>query len=294
MKVILLLTFIIASKVFAFDCAPVATPEWKELAPGVSWAKFDARFKPYLKEEARWSDVLSRSITVRAFKVDLKRNKLLLHSAEKDLSCSPEKERYIQRLIDDQSKAAIGAINASFFIMPSGGILGLALDQQRVWSSDLTNLKKQSAGIFVLRSESAELIAKKDFVERFGDVLKPEDRQGMEFAIEAYPQLLRDGRLLVDDSVLNSRRSRTSIGVAAESDEILLVTIDARAETSKTGMTLFEYAHFLKESKCGVSQKIALNLDGGGSSAFAIPATDLYEQADRCRHLGNILTIHSR
>ena len=69
------------------------------------------------------------------------------------------------------------------------------------------------------------------------------------------------------------------------------MTIDAAGENSKTGMSLYEYAHMLGQDKCGLKQDIALNLDGGGSTAFAIPGLDLYKQADACRNLGNILTI---
>jgi hypothetical protein len=59
-------------------------------------------------------------------------------------------------------------------------------------------------------------------------------------------------------------------------------------------MTLFEYANFVKTPQCGVAQQTVLNLDGGGSSSFAVPALKIYEQADKCRHLGNILTIQER
>jgi exopolysaccharide biosynthesis protein len=94
---------------------------------------------------------------------------------------------------------------------------------------------------------------------------------------------------------LNQKRSRTSIGVD-ENNQVVLLTIDARAETAKTGMTLFEYAHFVKKAECGVSQKLVLNLDGGGSTAISVPSEKILEQADRCRHLGNILTVqkHSK
>jgi hypothetical protein len=75
---------------------------------------------------------------------------------------------------------------------------------------------------------------------------------------------------------------------------VLLVTLDAGGETLETGMSLYEFAHLLGAQECGLTQKTVLNLDGGGSTAFAIPSKGLYHQADRCRHLGNILMIQSR
>lgn len=131
-------------------------------------------------------------------------------------------------------------------------------------------------------------------MDQYGPIINQDEARKFDFAIQAYPRLIQDDVITVSDSVLNSRRSRTSIGVAHDSDELLLVTIDARGETSKTGMTLYEYAHFVQNEKCGVSQKMALNLDGGGSTAFALPSENLYEQVDRCRHLGNILTVQKR
>jgi exopolysaccharide biosynthesis protein len=64
--------------------------------------------------------------------------------------------------------------------------------------------------------------------------------------------------------------------------------------SDQTGMTLYEFAHLHKTSECGVLQKTVLNLDGGGSTSFAIPSLKVYEQVDRCRHLGNILSIQKK
>jgi exopolysaccharide biosynthesis protein len=132
---------------------------------------------------------------------------------------------------------------------------------------------------------------KDDFLKQYGSIIGRDQARKYTFAIQAYPRLLKDGELQIGDGVLNSRRSRTSIGVDVNNRELLFVTIDARAETAATGMTLFEYAHFLKKAECGVAQKFALNLDGGGSTAIYVPSQKISEQADRCRHLGNILTV---
>jgi hypothetical protein len=277
-----------------FDCTPLTGTEWQELSDGVSWTKYDLAFTPYLKEQHQWNEVKSRSVTVRAFKIDYTKNKLNFYGAKKDLSCSPEKDRYIKRLIDDSGKKIIGAINSNFFVMPNGSIQGIAIDEEKSWSANLNSQTISSSGVLSIENGQPSLVAKDTFIMRFGTVISETDVAKLSFAVQAYPKLLIDNILQISDGVLDSKRSRTSIGFAENPDEIILVTIDARGENDKTGMSLFEFAHFLNKSTCGVGQRTVLNLDGGGSTSFAIPALEIYEQADRCRHLGNILTIQSR
>jgi hypothetical protein len=288
---LILSSFALASE---FNCSPQTTINWNQISDGVSWAKYDIQFSPYDKENHAWTETLSRSATVRVFKIDLIKNKILFHSSQKDLECNQKTDRYIKKLVDDSKAQVIGAINASFFVMPNGKIQGLALDENKVWSNDLTAQTISSSGVFSIENGIPSLETRDSFISRFGSVASQEDLKRFTFAVQAYPKLLIENEIKITDSVLNSRRPRTSIGTATNADEIVLVTIDARGENDKTGMTLFEYAHFVKTEKCGVGQKTVLNLDGGGSTSFAIPSLNIYEQADRCRHLGNILTVQKR
>jgi uncharacterized protein YigE (DUF2233 family) len=279
-----------------FSCTPLTKVQWETIGEGVQWAKFDLSFTPYLKTEHAWSLEKSRQVTVRAFKVDYSRNRLLFHRSEKDLGCDPLRERYIEKLVKDSGAPVIGAVNASFFVMPAGNVLGLALDEKRLWSKKLGNLKIGSAGVFGIKKGAPFLETRKQFVKRHGSVISVKAARQYSFAVQAYPRLLIDGQLQISDRVLDVKRPRTSIGVTADSasDELLLVTIDADGESAQTGMTLYEYAQLIKTAECGVQQKTALNLDGGGSTSFSIPSKEMYHQADRCRHLGNILTIQKR
>lgn len=288
------LTFVNLTFAASFTCTPQQEIQWKELSPGVSWTKYDLKFNPYNKDLHQWELKQTRSVTIRAFKVDFTKNKLLFHSAKTDLDCRPEQDRYISKLITDSGAPVIGAINASFFVMPNGHIQGLAIDENKVWSKDLTEQTISSSGVFSIENGKPTLEKRDDFILRFGNVISDSDATRFSFAVQAYPKLLIENTLQISDSVLNSRRPRTSIGVAENPDEIILVTIDARGETDQTGMTLYEYAHLVNETSCGVGQKTVLNLDGGGSSSFAIPSLKIFEQAEDCRHLGNILTIQSR
>jgi len=153
--------------------------------------------------------------------------------------------------------------------------------------------KKRSSGILGVKDDSFFLETKDEFIQKFGPRIDLEEARKYKFAVQAYPVLIKNDAIKVDDTVMNQKRSRTSIGID-ENNQVILLTIDARAETDKTGMTLFEYAHFVKKLDCGVSQKMVLNLDGGGSSAISVPSEKILEQADRCRHLGNILMVQKR
>jgi hypothetical protein len=294
-RVIWVFIFILSFNSFGeeFECSPKEISPWKEISPGVTFSKFDVAFSPYLKEKARWSKEKNRSVTVRALKIDLKQNKLLFHRSEVPIKCDPSSQRYIDLLMKDSDAEIIAAINASFFVMPSGGIQGIAIDEMKIWSNNLINQEKISSGILGIKDDSFFLETKDEFIQKYGPQIDFEEARKYQFAIQAYPILLKNNAIKVDDSVMNQKRSRTSIGLD-ENDQVILLTIDARAETAKTGMTLFEYAHFVKKPECGVSQKLVLNLDGGGSSAISVPSEKLLEQADRCRNLGNILTVQKR
>ena len=281
-------------KSWSFNCAPVTAPTWQEVSDGVSWTKFDLAFTPYNKSDRVWTGSMSRSVTVRALKINLTKNRLRFLSLEHHVSCNPASERYIAKIIKENKAPVIAAINSNFFTMPAGNIQGLALDDQTLWSNDIASQSISSSGIFGILNSEYFLETKDKFMEQYGPVIAADEARKFEFAVQAYPRLVNNHVITVTDSVLNSRRARTSIGVDAKNNEVLLVTIDARGEDKKSGMTLYEYAHFVENEKCGVSQKQALNLDGGGSTAFALPSLEVYEQADRCRKLGNIITVQKR
>ena len=143
-----LIVFLLPNLVFSFSCLPKSTPVWNELSTGVSWAKYDLAFTPYNKDARRWGTDLSRSVTVRAVKIDLVKNKLRFLSPENLINCNPIQDRYIKNVILDSELEIVAAINASFFVMPDGHILGLALDEKKIWSDDLSSQTISSSGVF--------------------------------------------------------------------------------------------------------------------------------------------------
>lgn len=284
----------VAAKAQGFKCEPIGIPEWQYLSEGAEWAKFDVRFTPYHREPQTWEGEVSRSVTVRAFRIDPDKIEMRFHRSAQDLECDPSKDRYIRKLIGDSRVKMLGAINASFFIMPNGKTLGVTVDERKVWNTNAKEQGNASSGVLSLKNGEWKLESRDSFIERHGPVVSAEEAREYRFAVQAYPRLLLDGQVVVSDRVKEDKRPRTSIGLGADSNQILLVTLDAGGETTETGMSLYEFAHFLGTRECGLLQKTVLNLDGGGSTAFALPSKGLYHQADRCRHLGNILMIQPR
>jgi hypothetical protein len=268
--------------------------DWQELAPGVQWTKKDIAFTPFDHDQKIWSNDLNRKVTLRILKLDLSQATLQFMKFNPSVQCNPAQDRYIKNLLASTNEKFHAAINASFFDMNNSDVLGLAYETNNLWANNLNSLKSNSSAVFTIQNNIPQMIDKDDFTKTYGEVVTIEKLKDFSLAIQAYPRLLRDEQIIVSQNVLNTRRPRTAIGFSNEEKIIYLITIDARGESDKTGMTLYEFGHFLKHTSCSLGLKTALNLDGGGSTSFAIPSLNIYEQADRCRPLGNILTIKSR
>jgi hypothetical protein len=90
-------------------------------------------------------------------------------------------------------------------------------------------------------------------------------------AVSGQPLLVRDGR--VDTASLdafdnaNLRHPRSAVGVSRDGTKVILIVADGRQDHSR-GMTLYELARLFVE----LGAHMALNLDGGGSSAMYLAA----------------------
>jgi len=108
--------------------------------------------------------------------------------------------------------------------------------------------------------------------------------------VSAAPTLVRNGRVDIDAATegtvdpqdlsfgyawANVRQPRTMAGIDARG-RLLLVTVDGRLTGGSEGFTISEAAHFMRS--LGAVQ--ALNLDGGGSSAFTVNGTLVNRTSD--------------
>lgn len=95
-------------------------------------------------------------------------------------------------------------------------------------------------------------------------------------AVGGRPALVRDSLILGDvDSVggagfATTRHPRTAVGVARNGTRLMLVVVDGRQQGYSMGMTLRELANLM----LGLGAREAINLDGGGSTAFVYADPD--------------------
>lgn len=278
---------------WAFSCLPHSQPEWKTISQGVEFLEYRLSYSTYDREGQRWNNSRDRKVTIRVLRVDLESNSLSFWSPLKKLKCNSQTKEYISLLNEDSEKSPIASVNSNFFNMQTQELEGVAIDLGRIWANDLSTQTISSSAILGLGKEV--LFEKKDFLMgSFGNLLPEEFSRKYNLLVQGYPQLTNDNSVVVSDRVLNTRRARTAIGQEKATTKILLITVDAQGEGDLTGMTLYEFGHLLNTSSCGVPTSLALNLDGGGSSAISVPSLGISHQASRCRALGNILQVTAK
>lgn len=91
--------------------------------------------------------------------------------------------------------------------------------------------------------------------------------EGTEVAIGGGPTLVRDGKAMEWNSLLQIRHPRAAVGWNDE--YIYLVEVDGRQSRLSVGMTLRELAEYMVKLGC----KEAMNLDGGGSATLWVLGT---------------------
>lgn len=293
MQILLFLSLLIPFSSFAFECKPDTSPNWKVIAPGVSYSEYSVSFTPFERESQIWGKSLTRKIVVRGIKVDLAHNALKFWSAPHRLRCNNKTDEYIHLLSEDSKEEVLASINSNFFHMLTGSIEGVAVDSSTIWSNNIASQKISSSTVLGI-GKTFDLEKKEDLVKFYGNKLPKSFMEKYEVLVQGYPELLKENRITVSSQVMNSRRPRTAIAKDKYSSQILLITIDAQGEDDNTGMTLYEFGHLLASPNCGATSQSALNLDGGGSSAIYVPSEKVSMQASRCRPLGNVLNVVPR
>jgi hypothetical protein len=91
-----------------------------------------------------------------------------------------------------------------------------------------------------------------------------------QFIIASGPLLVKDNKvsLSMNQNSLNARirAPRTAVAIDEAGTQVQFITVDGRQSGYSRGMTLLEFSQFLKDQ--GVDR--AINLDGGGSTTFAM------------------------
>ncbi|MCM3088096.1 phosphodiester glycosidase family protein [Bhargavaea ginsengi] len=91
-----------------------------------------------------------------------------------------------------------------------------------------------------------------------------------EYVLASGPLLVQDGQVDIEMKSTSdrsrTRSPRTAVATNRDGSEVFLVTVDGRNAGGSKGMTLPEFAQYLKS----IGAYNALNLDGGGSTTMAV------------------------
>lgn len=100
-------------------------------------------------------------------------------------------------------------------------------------------------------------------------------------AVGGRPIVVKDGAITLAARDSNSfsltRHPRTAVGIADQGRRVLLVVVDGRQPEWSAGMSLLELARLMQQ----LGAVDAINLDGGGSSAFVVRRGEALEVANR-------------
>lgn len=138
-------------------------------------------------------------------------------------------------------------------------------------------------------------------VASVGAVLKPVNPYprlwpGARYVLGSGPRLLADGQVALTDvlerfqaDIREGRKPRTAVGLLPDG-RWLIAVVDGRFQRHSRGMTLLELARWLQAQ----GARDAINLDGGGSSAFAVGGKLLNRPSDGVeRPVANALVVHA-
>ncbi len=155
---------------------------------------------------------------------------------------------------------AQAAINGDFFSYTDYSVSGLAVGGNAAWSDSPDTTTE---GNVAFSKDAARFeIVKPPTVLAF-------DKTWMEGVVSGKPLLVDAGVIPAFSGVFcTGRNPRTAVGLSKDGNTVYLAVADGRT-TAAVGMSCLELATLMK----GLGSAIAINLDGGGSSAMYLAGT---------------------
>ena len=234
--------FLVRNKFFILLLSMLVVPafaktEWQSVAPGLSYTTVSL---PHINS---WA-------TVHAFRIDLQKIPLQIALARDFQKTAMSATQFAE------ASQAILAVNGGFFDHQSAP-MGLRIQNQKT----VNPIKSISWwGVFGIRHGLPFINSLAEFR------LQP----NADLAVQAGPRLVVDGEVV--SHLKPGVAERTGVGITANNEVIIAVT-------DSTPLSLNDFAEVFQESEAndGLEARMALNLDGGGSTQlFAkLPDGDL-------------------
>lgn len=214
-----------------------------------------------LRRDLRYLDSSGKIVSVKVIRAKLKKNKLVLEAATPD-----NKDQFGRQTVpremkmeDQPDHEVIAGINADFFNMKNGTPLGPVVKEGRIIKGGDSHMN-----CFVGVLNSGKIL--------MGDAVAfQKNKKRLTEALGARPRLLRDGKLLPQDSSNLSRvhHPRSAFGLIGKKT-ILLVTVDGRQPAISNGISLTDLAKLMQ----WLGADNAVNLDGGGSTTLVVKQSE--------------------
>jgi hypothetical protein len=237
---------------FAFTLPAFA--DWERVASGVEYQR-----------------ILRDGLDMHVARVDLSNPDLRVIATE-------ESERGLTVSEFGEQNDAIIAVNADYFDLETQNPIGLSMGACGVWTEGQKIGRKQ--GLVAVGNGRAEIQ---------GNTMNT--AEWMTGAVSGWPLLNRDcdpiAELPGSDHFTRAPHPRTAVGLSEDGKTLYLVVADGRRE-GVPGPTLPEMAALMDE----LGACIAMNLDGGGSSAMWVIDRVRNKPSDgRERKVGNHLAV---
>lgn len=227
-----------------------------------------------IERGVQYSEILREGIHAFVVRVDLTNQNLLIVA-------TPEENKGIVVSEFAEMVSAIAAVNADYFD-PEMRPVGHAMSGGDGWderhgsrNQPVLGFGEGRAEIFAVESRDAAL---PEWVE--------EAVSGWPVVVDACRALSAD-ELPGSDGFTRAPHPRTAAGVAEDGKTLFLVVADGRRE-GVPGLTLAELGELMRE----LGACVALNLDGGGSSAMVVEGELVNQPSDgRERAVANHLAV---
>lgn len=210
-----------------------------------------------VQRDIKYLDQSAKLISVHIVMAKLKKRRLVMEAA------TPfNRDSFARQTVTEEMKWAtasghttVAGINADFFNMKNGEPLGIVIKDGQILKGHFNHT---NCFVGVLKNGRVFIGDSLDFKK-----LQPKLVQ----ALGARPRLIKDGKILVQDTSSLSRvhHPRSALGVRGKRT-VFFVTVDGRSPLISNGISLTDLATLMQL----LGAENAVNLDGGGSTTLVI------------------------
>jgi len=239
--------------------------EWTVLEPGLKFSRL---------EFIRKTD--GQEIKIAALRIDPEKFRFTLLSAPQ---IKEEPVAWVREMAE--KTGPVLAINASFYMLENNEPIGLLVrdgKELNPWGEGA------GSGVFWIKDERARIDRAGEFIDAWKDA---------ELAVQAGPLVVEPGGKPGIYRNVEKHRARTAVGMDNKGGVVMVCTFRGG---EGSGLDLFELMQIMlhPRKKGGLGLKVALNLDGGTSSAMYLDHPELELDIRSTHPVRNAIALERR